>query len=98
MLVGLQFAVTWMTSRSDSIKKAVKNEPRLLYYKGGYTIKDMRKMRIVKEEIEQAIRSTGQSSVDDVEAAIIETNGNRSVIRKGSKAEKYVIEVVLKKE
>lgn len=98
MLVGLQFVVTWMTSRSDSIKKAVKNEPRLLYYRGEYLTRDMRKMRVVKEEIEQAIRSTGQSSSADVEAVIIETNGNLSVISKGSKAEKDVIEGVIKKD
>lgn len=98
MLVGLQFTVTWMTSRSDKMKKAVKNEPRLLYYRGEYLIKDMKKMRIVKEEIEQAMRSNGKSSSDEVEAVIMETDGNLSVISKGSKADKDVIENVLRKD
>jgi uncharacterized membrane protein YcaP (DUF421 family) len=84
-LVGLQFTVTWLTARSDLIKKTVKNEPRLLYYNGEYLTKNMKKTRIVKEEIEQAIRSTGQSSTCNVEAVIMETNGNLSVISKGSK-------------
>jgi uncharacterized membrane protein YcaP (DUF421 family) len=98
LLVGLQFMVTWLTVRSGRIKKAVKNEPRLLYYKGEYLTKNMRNTRIVKEEIEQAIRSTGQSSTSDVEAVVIETNGNLSVISKGSKENSDVLADVLNKD
>lgn len=42
-LVGLQFMVTWLTARSDFIKRTVKNEPRLLYYNGEYLTKNMKK-------------------------------------------------------
>ncbi len=97
-LVGLQFMVTWLTTRSDRIKEAVKNEPRLLYYNGEYLTKNMKKTRIVKEEIEQAIRSTGQSSTGNVEAVVMETNGNLSVISKGSKENMDVLTDVLNKE
>ena len=97
-LVGLQFTVTWLTARSDLIKKAIKNEPRLLYYNGEYLTKNMKKTRIVKEEIEQAIRSTGQSSICNVKAVVMETNGNLSVISKGSKEDMDVLTGVQDKE
>ena len=97
-LVGLQFTVTWLTARSDLIREAVKNEPRLLYYNGEYLTKNMKKTRIVKEEIEQAIRSTGQSGTGNVEAVIMETNGNLSVISKGNKDDMDVLADVLDKE
>jgi uncharacterized membrane protein YcaP (DUF421 family) len=97
-LVGLQFTVTWLTARSDFIKKIIKNEPRLLYYNGEYLTKNMKKTRIVKEEIEQAIRSTGQSNTDNVEAVVMETNGNLSVISKANKDNMDVLTDVLDKE
>lgn len=98
MLVSLQFVVTWMSTRSDSMKKAVKNEPRLLYYKGNYLTKNMKKVRIVEEEIEQAIRSTGQGSTSSVEAVVMESNGNLSVISKGSKSDMDVLEDLINKD
>ncbi len=98
LLVGLQFIVTWLTVRSGRIKKAVKNEPRLLYYKGEYLLKNMRRTRIVAEEIEQAIRSTGRSGTSDVEAVVLETNGNLSVISKGNKENSDVLADVLNKD
>jgi len=90
--------VTWLTVRSGRIKKAVKNEPRLLYYKGEYLPENMRSTRIVTEEIEQAIRSTGRSSSSDVEAVVLETNGNLSVIGKGNKENSDVLADVLHKD
>ncbi|WP_235856225.1 DUF421 domain-containing protein [Methanolobus halotolerans] len=84
VLVGLQFSVSWLTVRSDTVKRVVKNEPKLVYYKGNYLIGNMKKVRIVKEEIEQSIRSTGHSSVRDVDAVVLETDGGLSIISKGS--------------
>jgi len=98
LLVGLQFMVTWLTVRSGRIKKAVKNEPRLLYYKGEYLSKNMRRTRIIAEEIEQAIRSTGRSGTSDVEAVVLETNGNLSVISKGNQENSDVLADILDKD
>lgn len=81
-LVGLQLLVSFLTVRSDFIKKAVKNEPELLYYKGDYLKDNMKKVRIVREEIEQSIRGQGFLSDKNVDAVILETDGRLSVISK----------------
>ena len=36
LLIFLQFAVTWLSVRSSSFRRLVKNEPKLLFYDGGF--------------------------------------------------------------
>jgi len=79
-LVGLQLMVSWLTVRSDFVKKIIKNEPRLLYYNGQYIMGNMKKVRMIKEEIEQSVRLQGYLKVEDVNAVILETDGRLSII------------------
>lgn len=94
VLVGLQFVISWLTVRSDVVKKAVKNEPELLYYKGDYLTGNMKKARVVREEVQQSIRSNGYSSAEDVDAVILETDGSFSIIGKVSSEDGRIPDVV----
>lgn len=85
-LLLLQFIVTWFSIRSSSFENLVKSEPTLLFYKGEFIRKAMREQRVPKTEILSAIRSSGNGSLEEIEAVVLETNGNFSVIEK-SKAE-----------
>lgn len=84
VLIGLQRILTWLVVRSDPVKRAVKNKPELLYYKGEYLTRTMKKVRIVREEIEQGVRNAGYASAQDVDAVILETDGILSVIHQGN--------------
>ena len=85
-LLFLQFVVTKLSTRSSFVEGLVKSEPTLLFYKGEFIKKAMRDERVPKEEILSAIRSSGNGSVEEIEAVVLETNGNFSVIER-SKAE-----------
>ena len=80
MLVGLQFVVTWLSVRWQTLVKLVKSEPVLLVYQGEQRADQMRRARVEEAAIFQALRTQGVARLDDVEAVVLETDGSFSVI------------------
>ncbi|WP_019339037.1 DUF421 domain-containing protein [Stutzerimonas stutzeri] len=84
LLIGLQYLVTWSSVRVGWVRKLVTGEPALLLYQGQMLNTAMRAARVTEDEIRAAIRSSGSSAIDDVEAVVLETDGSFSVINQGS--------------
>jgi uncharacterized membrane protein YcaP (DUF421 family) len=80
LLVGLQFVVTFASVRQGWMRKLIKNEPTILLYRGRMLSDVLRRERVAPAEIEQAIRSRGRLTIDDIHAVILETDGTFSVI------------------
>lgn len=79
-LVFLQFAVTFLTVRSGRAAALFKADAVLLYHGGAFADRTMRRERISRAEIEQAVRSAGYGTLEQVAAVVMETNGDLSVI------------------
>lgn len=82
ILIALQYLVAWLSIRSDSFKKLIKSDPKLIFYQGQYLKENIVKERVLEVEILQAARSSGINSMDQVEAVVLETDGSISVIKK----------------
>ena len=82
VLLGLQFAFTGISSRSERIGKALRAKPTLLVYQGKYLEKEMRHERVSRGEIEGAVRRSGFSDLGQVWAVVLESNSELSVIGK----------------
>lgn len=80
VLILLQVLAAWLAIKSDTLKKIIKAEPELLFYKGHYCEKVLKQKRILKEEILHSARSNGINSLDKVEAAILEPDGSISFV------------------
>jgi uncharacterized membrane protein YcaP (DUF421 family) len=80
LLILLQYIVAWFSVRSKRFQQLVKGEPSLLFYRGGYLEDTMRAERISGEEVRSAARKQGLSSMTEVGAVILETDGTFSVI------------------
>jgi uncharacterized membrane protein YcaP (DUF421 family) len=80
LLVGLQFVVTWLVLRSDTMRRWVKPRPRLLFYEGEFLNRDMRAERVSELEILAAIRASGHHRLEDVGAVVLETDATLSVL------------------
>jgi uncharacterized membrane protein YcaP (DUF421 family) len=80
LLIGLQFAVTWLVLRSDTIRRWVKPRPRLLFYEGEFLCRDMRAERVSELEVLAAIRASGHHQLKDVGAVVLETDATLSVL------------------
>jgi uncharacterized membrane protein YcaP (DUF421 family) len=81
VLVGMQFMVTWLSVRSPRVNRAVKSSPALLLHRGVFLDDAMRRERVSQAEVRAAIRASGIAAVEDVHAAVLETDGTISVIR-----------------
>jgi uncharacterized membrane protein YcaP (DUF421 family) len=63
-----------------SIKKVMEGEPVILIHKGKLLEENCRKNNITKDELLQAIREHGSSSIEEVDSLILEADGNISVV------------------
>lgn len=82
LLIFLQFIITWLSVRSDKVSRLVKAEPRLLFHKGNFLQSAMKRERVNKGELLQAMRSHGISRLEQVEAVVIETDGSFSIVER----------------
>lgn len=80
LLFSLQYLISWLSIRSKEIRQLIKGEPRLLYHNGEFLRGAMASERITEEEILQAVRNASKGSMSEVEAVILETDGEFSVI------------------
>ncbi|MCQ4620468.1 DUF421 domain-containing protein [Corynebacterium sp. CCUG 71335] len=80
VLLGGQYLISKLALGSESFEKLVKSDPALLFYSGEFNEKTMKNERVTRREVLQAVRGSGSSSMDDVAAVILETDGTISVI------------------
>ena len=83
ILIGLQFAITWLSVRTKLVPALVKSDPTLVAF-GGHAIHEaLEDQRVSEEELLQAVRQKGFASVGSVHAVVLETDGSFSVIGDG---------------
>lgn len=66
--------------KSKKISQLIQGSPIMLAYNGKIIKKHLNEAKISKDELEQAVREHGVKSVSDVDLAILETDGNISVL------------------
>ncbi|MBA3889092.1 MAG: DUF421 domain-containing protein [Gemmatimonadaceae bacterium] len=86
LLIGLQFAVTWLSVRVRWVRRVVTGEPRMLLRQGAFLPVALRRARVTEDEVRAAVRSAGLCDLDAVEAVVLETDGSFSVVRRGAGA------------
>lgn len=79
-LLGLDFAIKWLTSRSRRLRNAIEGEPRLLLRDGRLLAKALREENVDADEVRAAIRAHGLTRVEEVRLAVLETDGSISII------------------
>ncbi|WP_368646047.1 DUF421 domain-containing protein [Alkalibacterium putridalgicola] len=87
MLVTLQHVATWLSIRFKSVGSMIKSEPTLLYYADTFQEKAMRRERVDRSELKQAIRKAGYVSFDKISAIILESDGTLTVMSSSDKRE-----------
>ena len=94
VLVILQWAMSMGVSRSTLIERVVVSPARILLRDGQILRSNLLEERLSVEQLEQNLRQSGYGSKQKIEAAILESSGNVSVIGKSDGPE----ELVVKKE
>lgn len=80
LLIFLQYAITWLSVRSERLQHLVKSEPTLIVHRGRLLTHDMTSQRVTREEVLAVLRSRGIAELGGVSAVILETDGTMSVL------------------
>lgn len=81
LLIFLQFAITWLSTRSSGFQALVKAEPSLLVHRGRFLHGALRAERVTEVEILAALRSQGIGDLSEIEAVVLETDGTLSAVK-----------------
>ncbi len=66
--------------RSKRISNLIQGEPLMLIYEGKPISKHLKKAKISEDELEAAIREHGVAKISEVDLAVLERDGNISVL------------------
>lgn len=82
MLVFLQVLISFLSIKSEMFKTFISGKPTLLIEKGKINVKELSRQRIASTDLLEQLRIEGCPAVSDVEYAILESNGQLSVVTK----------------
>ncbi|MAT16141.1 MAG: hypothetical protein CMJ46_12830 [Planctomyces sp.] len=81
LLLGLQYLLTWSTSRWEWAQNLFLAPSSVLYAHGEFRRDEMRRNRISDREILSAVRESGVGSLEDVAVITLEPDANLSIIK-----------------
>lgn len=81
-LMLLQVLISFFSIKSEKFKNLVSGKPSILIEKGKLNIKELKKLRITSTDLLEQLRLANCPSLSDVEYAIMEANGQLTVIPK----------------
>ncbi|WP_291725886.1 DUF421 domain-containing protein [Bernardetia sp.] len=82
ILIVMQYIITWLSVRFKFVKNLITSKPILLHYKGELYEKVMKKERITLDEIYLTARKQGIDNLKDIDAIVLETTGDISIMKK----------------
>ena len=84
-LLVMDLLISFLNMKSINFRKIVCGKPSILIYRGKIDEKQLRKERFTINELQERLRGDDIFDIADVEYAILETNGEISVITKPEK-------------
>lgn len=82
LMVGLELLMSLIALKSMKFRGVFYGRPIVLIYQGKINQYDLLRTRVSMEDIMEAMRGNGILSVEDIQVAVLETNGTVSVIPK----------------
>lgn len=81
-LMFLQILISFLSIKSEGFKNFVSGKPSILIEKGKLNVKELRRLRITSTDLMEQLRLENCPSICDVQYAIMESNGQLTVIPK----------------
>ncbi|MBR4409728.1 MAG: DUF421 domain-containing protein [Firmicutes bacterium] len=81
-LMFLQIVCSFLSVRSEGFKNFISGKPAILIEKGKLNIKELKRLRITTTDLMEQLRLENCPSICNVQYAIMESNGQLSVIQK----------------
>lgn len=84
-LLFMHMIISFINIKSINMRKIICGKPSILIYRGKIDEKVLKKERFTVNELQERLRGNNVFNVSDVEYAILETNGEVTVIQKPEK-------------
>jgi uncharacterized membrane protein YcaP (DUF421 family) len=81
-LIGINWSVALITFRSKTMEALIEGRPRVLIHNGKLFEDVMKRERLTHHELNASLREAGCSCVEEVHYAMIENNGQISILPK----------------
>ena len=85
MLLFLQVLISLLSIKSEKFKNFINGKPSILVENGQINEKELKKLRITINDLMEQLRIANSPSLSDVDYAVMESNGDLSVIQKPDK-------------
>lgn len=85
-LVVIEVVLSQISLKSRHFRRFISGKPSILIHNGNIEYDEMRKIRFNMDELLSQLRQAGCTSPSDVKYAVLETNGQLSVILKDENA------------
>ena len=82
VLIGLNWVTGWLSARHRGAEKLIEGVPVMLARNGELFEQVLRKELVSRNDFDEALRQNGQLRLEDVDIAILETDGRISVVPK----------------
>ena len=76
----MHLLIAWLKQRSPTFGRIVDGTPLLLLVKGEWRAETMRRMRVLDDDVMALARDQGLERLDQIEYAVLERNGEISII------------------
>lgn len=83
ILVLIEVGMAYISLKSPKIRNMFDGEPSVIINSGKINFKEMVKQRYNLEDLLTQLRENGARSIEEVDYAVLETNGKLSVFKKG---------------
>jgi len=80
----LEYGNSWLTCRNRSFDKALEGEPTIVVKHGEFQLSGMRRERMSEHDVVGALRLKGIENINRVRFAIVESDGQVSVIEEST--------------
>lgn len=81
-LIGINWSVALITFKSKAMEALIEGRPRVLIHNGKLYEDVMKRERLTHHELNASLRGAGCSCVEEVHYAMIENNGQISILSK----------------
>lgn len=82
----MHFVITWLRGKSKRVSLVADGSPLVLLEKGQWRTRTLQKMRIQDDDVMAAARDKGLERLDQIDFAVLERNGEISIIPASDKS------------
>lgn len=100
-LIVMEILLSQLSLKNKGFRRLMTGKPNVIIHNGKILEEEMKKIRFNMDDLNEQLRIQGYSGIKDINFAILETNGQLSIIPKAKKNQATVEDVenaVVKKE